>query len=247
MCAAAEPRWFVLQALGWSHRDAVAFIVATLATIAIVVNGLLLQAGPHPAPMFKSSVAEAPSVAKDVMLPRTRPARVAAKPDPSVRPMPEIVADIQRELVRRGFYDGVVDGRYGPRTAAAVRDFEQVAGLQPGAEPSEALLSAIKRSNAKPAKTPSGGRPPAQPVRLDPIAEVLAAEVLARSPSKRVLAVQRALADYGYGQIKSTGVVDADTKAAIEKFERERKLPITGQASERLVRELAAITGRPLE
>jgi hypothetical protein len=41
--------------------------------------------------------------------------------------------------------------------------------------------------------------------------------------------------------------MDAETQAAIEKFERERKLPITGQASERVVRELAAMTGRPLE
>ena len=36
-------------------------------------------------------------------------------------------------------------------------------------------------------------------------------------------------------------------QAAIEKFERERKLPITGLASDRVVRELAAMTGRPLE
>ena len=65
--------------------------------------------------------------------------------------------------------------------------------------------------------------------------------------SKRVVALQRALAEYGYGQIKPSGTIDAETQAAIEKFERERRLPITGQASDRLVRELAAMTGRPLE
>ncbi|HYZ44182.1 MAG TPA: peptidoglycan-binding domain-containing protein, partial [Xanthobacteraceae bacterium] len=65
--------------------------------------------------------------------------------------------------------------------------------------------------------------------------------------SKRVVALQRALAEYGYGQIKPSGIIDAETQAAIEKFERERRLPITGQASDRLVRELAAMTGRPLE
>jgi peptidoglycan hydrolase-like protein with peptidoglycan-binding domain len=62
-----------------------------------------------------------------------------------------------------------------------------------------------------------------------------------------VIALQRALAEYGYGQIKPSGIVDPDTQAAIEKFERERKLPITGQPSDRVVRELAAMTGRPLE
>ena len=62
-----------------------------------------------------------------------------------------------------------------------------------------------------------------------------------------MLAVQRALAEAGYGQIKPTGGYNPETRAAIEKFERERKLPITGQASDRVVRELAAMTGRPLE
>ena len=65
--------------------------------------------------------------------------------------------------------------------------------------------------------------------------------------SRRVIGLQRALAQYGYGQIKPTGMVDAETRAAIEKFERERKLPVTGQPSERVTRELAGLTGRPLD
>src|SRR5262249_6066434 len=67
------------------------------------------------------------------------------------------------------------------------------------------------------------------------------------APSRRVLAVQRALTDFGYGQVKPTGVMSAETKSAIERFERERKLPVTGQISDRLTRELAGITGRPIE
>ena len=236
----------MLQRLGWSHRDALGFMVVVLAAVAIVVNGLLLQAGPHPAPMFKDTVAAIPATpkesskdaAKDAakVLPRARPPETTGKADP--RPTPEIVADIQRELARRGFYDGVVDGRYGPRTDAAVRDFEQASGLKASTEPNEALLAAIKRSNTKPPKAPSGLRPQLQQIRLEPGAD---------AASKRVVAVQRALAEYGYGQIKPTGTVDADTKVAIERFERERRLPITGQISDRFTRELAAVTGRPLE
>jgi peptidoglycan hydrolase-like protein with peptidoglycan-binding domain len=248
--AADAPRFAALLRLGWSRRDAVGFIVAVLAVVAIVVNGLLLQAGPHPAPMFKDTVAAIPSASKEAskqgskesskdaarVLPRARPPETTGKAES--RPTAEIIADIQRELARRGFYDGVIDGRYGPRTDAAVRDFEQASGLKASTEPNEALLAAIKRSNAKPPKAPSGLRPPVQQIRAEPGPD---------AASKRVLAVQRALAEYGYGQIKSTGAVDADTKVAIERFERERRLPITGQVSDRLARELVVVTGRPLE
>jgi hypothetical protein len=64
---------------------------------------------------------------------------------------------------------------------------------------------------------------------------------------RRVAAVQRALTEYGYGQLKPTGTVGSDTQAAIQKFERERKIPVTGQVSDRLVRELATVIGRPVE
>jgi hypothetical protein len=65
--------------------------------------------------------------------------------------------------------------------------------------------------------------------------------------SRRVAAVQRALTEYGYGQLKPTGTVGSDTQAAIQKFERERKIPVTGQMSDRLVRELTATIGRPID
>jgi hypothetical protein len=74
----------------------------------------------------------------------------------------------------------------------------------------------------------------------DPIADLI-------GPSPRIAALQQALSDFGFGQIKPTGTTDPQTSAAIEKFERARNLPITGQVSERVVRELAAMTGRTLE
>ena len=64
---------------------------------------------------------------------------------------------------------------------------------------------------------------------------------------RRIAAVQRALTEYGYGQLKPSGLIGADTQAAILKFERDRKLPPTGQMSERLVKELSHMTGRPID
>lgn len=76
--------------------------------------------------------------------------------------------------------------------------------------------------------------------RDDPIADLI-------GPSPRIAAIQRALSDYGYGQITPSGTLDEATSAAIEKFEREHRLPVTGEVSDRLMRELAALVGHPLQ
>jgi peptidoglycan hydrolase-like protein with peptidoglycan-binding domain len=235
------------------RKDVIAWIGAGAASLAIMINALFLQNGPHPAPIFANKPPPAPVVvaaapparpviATDatgtttggVMLPRPRPPEIEPVRNGPQRPQTEITADIQKELAKRGFYDGAADGLYGAKTDAAIRDFEQAAGLKPGSMLDENLLRTIIRSNAKP-------RPAAAvEQRSDPIAELLA-------PPNKVIAVQRALSDYGYGQIKPTGVPGPETQAAIEKFERDRKLPVTGQISENVTRELAAMTGRPLE
>jgi peptidoglycan hydrolase-like protein with peptidoglycan-binding domain len=196
------------------------------------VNALFLQRGPHPAPIFATQPAMAQESPAAVPHP---PVEEPAAPVSVMRSPAQIIGDIQRELNRKGYYDGAVDGIWGAKTDAAARDFVQATGLKINADASESLLHAIVLSAPK-AKSALA----AAPVRNDPIAELIA-------PSKQVLAVQRALADFGYGQIKPTGVYDPATQAAIEKFERDRKLPVTGLISEQLLRELAAMTGRPLE
>jgi peptidoglycan hydrolase-like protein with peptidoglycan-binding domain len=139
-------------------------------------------------------------------------------------------------LSRKGFYDGPADGIWGSKTDVAVRDFLQASGLKVNPEANQNLLRAISSYVAKPGAAAAAPNPPA----TDPIAKLIA-------PSKRIVSIQRALADFGYGQIKATGVYDPETRSAIEKFERDHRLPVTGQISDRFVRELAAMTGRPLE
>jgi hypothetical protein len=165
---------FALAArFGWAPRDALAFMVGVAGAVAVVVNALFLQSGPHPAPLLKTS-----------LLPL------------------------------------------------------------PGPEATNSVAVAVPRPRA-PEATPAKAEPPrsataaTSSARSDGIADLLS--------TRRVAALQKALAQYGYGQIKPTGAVDAETRAAIERFERERKLPVTGQPSERLVRELTALTGRPLD
>ena len=117
------------------------------------------------------------------------------------------------------------------------------AEVRPAEVKPAAAVSVVAKTNAAPAASANATRPPAPiPVssRGDPVGDLIIA-------SRRVAAVQRALTDYGYGQLKPTGNVGSETLAAIQKFERDRKLPITGQMSDRLVRELSAVTGRAID
>lgn len=95
---------------------------------------------------------------------------------------------------------------------------------------------------AKPAAATAALRPPAAvpATRSDPVGDLIVS-------TRRVAAVQRALTEYGYGQLKPTGVIGTDTQAAIQKFERDRKMPPTGQLSDRLIKDLTVLTGRPIE
>jgi hypothetical protein len=92
----------------------------------------------------------------------------------------------------------------------------------------------------------STGAPTAEPAAVTrPPAPIPATAQSAGA--RRVAGVQRALTQYGYGQLKPTGAVGSDTQAAIIKFERDRKLPVTGQMSDRLVKELSAMIGHPID
>ena len=103
------------------------------------------------------------------------------------------------------------------------------------------LANPVKTASAPAAVPAAIARPPA------PIPAAPRADAIAGSGSRRVAAVQRTLTEYGYGQLKPTGTVGSDTQVAIQKFERARKIPVTGQMSDRLVQELAAVVGHPID
>jgi peptidoglycan hydrolase-like protein with peptidoglycan-binding domain len=220
----------LLRVLLRRPRDSFAAIVAGCAGIAILFNALFMQSGPHPAPIFTNKLSSV-ALETDQVAPASQ-GKAEVKAEAAPRSRSDVVAEIQRELGRHGFYGGPTDGVYGPKTDAAIRDFEHQAGLRPSAEPNDLLLASIARSAIK-----------AQPVaiqRNDPIAALLA-------PNPRIVAVQRALTDFGYGPVHPTGLYDTETRSAIERFEKARRRPMTGQITDQLVRDLAALTGRPLE
>jgi hypothetical protein len=138
-------------------------------------------------------------------------------------------------------------------SAASLVIIVNAVALQSGARPAPFVVNAPALQPPPDAVRPRLAEAPSPPLPAaspraegvatrtnDPIAEFI-------DTSSRVVAVQRALTNYGYGQIKPTGVLDQPTRLAIEKFEREHKLPVTGRMSHRLIGDLSAMVGHPLD
>jgi Putative peptidoglycan binding domain len=214
-------RNLALRILLHSPKDTVAGLVAFAAVSAIVANALFLQTGRHPAPMFGTVInLPAPSAAAlSNPLPRPRPLAADSLPlEP--KPMEFRVAEPKGTE------------KAAEKPPPAERAAEATASTSISADPLTNLVKATTTAS------------PSQSVVARPPAAIPAPQ----SPAmRRVAAVQRALSEYGYGQLKVTGSISGETQAAIQKFEREHKMPLTGQLSDRLLRELGAAIGHPVE
>jgi hypothetical protein len=134
--------------------------------------------------------------------------------------------------------------------------------LQPGPHPAPifAIAAPVAAAVSNEAAPPSHPHAPvAEIVRSEPNPIPVKAPAVAhtqaptRDPignlinSSRPLGpIQRALSEFGYGPLETNGTLGPNTRAAIERFERDHKMPVTGQISDRLIRELSNMTGRPL-
>ncbi len=213
-------RGLVLRILLHSPKDLVAGALAVAAIGAVVANALFLQSGPHPSPMFGSVVTlPAPAPSSVSPLPRPRPAEATKAEAAPAEPR-------------------AVESKAADIKASDTKAVEPKASDTKAADP---LTNLVKATSAAPVATSSIPRPPASipfPSHNDN---------LAPGGSRRVAAVQRALTENGYGQLKPTGTIGSDTQAAIARFERDRKIPATGQMSDRMVHELAAMIGHSID
>jgi hypothetical protein len=223
-------RGLVLRILLYSPKDMVAGALAFAAVTAILANALFLQAGRHPAPMFGVSFAMPAAVPVTVgPLPRVRPV-AADVTAPDLRVVEPKLAESKAPELRSP----------DPRTSES-KTFEFKASESKASESkateskaADPLTNLVKTTGAVPVVS-NVMRPPA----LIPHTAV--------SGSRRVAAVQRVLTQYGYGQLRPTGTVGSDTQAAIQKFEQDHNVPVTGQISDRLVNQLVAMVGHPID
>jgi len=214
---AEAERGLAMRILLHSPKDMVAGLLAFAAVSAIIANALFLQAGRHPSPMF-GTVTRMPAAASAPASPLPRP-----RPVEAAARVADPVPTSEPRVIELKSADPKSDAKGDPK--------------------SDPMTNLVK-ATAAPQATPSNvARPPAS-IPAASRNETIANQTPA---SRRVAAVQRTLTEYGYGQLKPTGTAGSDTQAAIQKFERERKLPVTGQVSDRLVKEPTVMIGRPVD
>ncbi|MGH6809156.1 MAG: peptidoglycan-binding domain-containing protein [Ensifer adhaerens] len=178
--------------------------------------------------------------------------RVASVPDTSAS---ALVADIQKELNRIGLYDGVPDGRSGPRTSAAILRFEKQAGRpETGTASAELLRTLRATAGQKMAAAMPASRPYADPKRAVADADPVAAAIRSAETDKMlipraeipvsselVLNIQKGLSNLAYADIVVDGVAGDQTRAAIRHFEKHYRLPQTGEPNAKVLKKLKEI------
>ena len=210
-------RNLVMRVLLHSPKDTVAGLVAVAAISAIVANALFLQTGRHPAPMFGTVI----------NLPAPSSAALSS-PLPRPRPVGADVSPLEPKAT-----EFRADPKPAERVAekAPEKPVEATVSTPRSGDP---LTNLVKATTSTPPSV-AIARPPAPiPVQQSPAA-------------RRIAGVQRALSEYGYGNLKITGTMSGETQSAIQKFEREHKMQVTGQVSDRLLRELGGVIGHPVE
>lgn len=120
---------------------------------------------------------------------------------------------------------------------------EDIAPTPPARPTTRPVTAAPAASDNSTPAAPDAARPAAR----DSIGQLIRNVGIAEDDGARVLAAQRALLKLGYGPLKADGIAGTETRRALERFERDRKLPVTGEFGPRVLRELSAASGQPID
>ena len=141
---------------------------------------------------------------------------------PASPPTRAFVALVQDKLLRSGHDPGPVDGLMGSATRAAIRAFQAARQIPITGEISEELLRELDTASLErtaPPPTPESSAPAA--------------------PTRALIArVQERLARSGHDPGPADGIMGPKTRAAIRVFQVAKDIPVTGEVSEELLREL---------
>jgi peptidoglycan hydrolase-like protein with peptidoglycan-binding domain len=128
---------------------------------------------------------------------------------------PVHVAQVQHLLKAAGFYNGAIDGSWGPATARAADKFRSEHGLEANAGLDIALLRAMNRERAAVPKLPEA-------------AMLRTAGVPLHAGTEAIRALQRELSKKGHEAGGVDGVWGENTRQALREFQRQHDLETTG-------------------
>lgn len=171
----------------------------------------------------------------------------------------QMVMDIQKELIRRGLYNGAPDGVIGPRTSAAILFFEETVGMPQKGDATPDVLAALKTDSAGPSTIPAE-RPredvSSKAAAEDPVAAAIrsAEKTIKTAPTPSpqaqsakltsvdlVLKIQKGLSNMAYSNVGVDGVAGEATRNAIRHFQKHYSLPETGEPSDAVLKKLKEI------
>lgn len=184
--------------------------------LGITVNALWLQTGQRLSPAAQMAAA---TLASQPPLPPVRPA-------PQDLPRPVQTTPVQQAVAT-------------PSSGQAATASASPVARQPQTSNAAVVTQASRRDEigdllrAQEPGSTSDGRSPGSDAR----------SAAATGEVRNLVTAQRALIKLGYPIARADGRMGEETRIAIERFERERKLPVTRELSPRTQRELAAIAG----
>ncbi len=225
----------------------------------IFVNAVWYQPGKHPSPMFSTrGEAVTSSVTADAGTAQPPIAQVQAQPvvakveEQSVAPQVdaetktaadrEILREVQTALSVRGYYSGKLDGVFGSRTKKAIMDFQRDNSLeQTGSYDVRLLTQVLMSASARPQEMPVKKLTTAS-IKKPTIKKVATTKL--EKPAKAdglVARIQAGLKAYGYDDIKVDGKMGQQTATAIQRFQLDYGMKITGEPSEQVLQKLQSI------
>ncbi|MFG1396606.1 peptidoglycan-binding domain-containing protein [Roseixanthobacter pseudopolyaromaticivorans] len=253
--------------LGLRFADGLAALVALAMTGAVLANVFVMQSGTRPGPLpGGTAVPIAP-----VPMPKPQAANggagsthvpaAALSPTPMASTAVPITTAPAGGILGTVNISGATNAPATPAGAGAPMNIAPTRAAAPAAPAQSAAAAAAAAILMPPAAVPGGAgtaktgaaavRPPA---RLPGVA-VSGTDAVTGSvrppaelaPSPRILGVQKTLAKLGYGPLKPDGKPGLETRLAIQRFERDRNLPPDGEISDRVVKELIAVSGTVID
>jgi hypothetical protein len=130
-----------------------------------------------------------------------------------------------------------------------------VATPAPAPVPPQAVPIPARRPDPVAAVPPPALIVPEVPARPasgpDPIGAMIRASDPSAAPDAKsdpkLSNAQKALAKLGYGPLRADGLMGATTRQALERFERDHNLPVTGSLGQRTTRQLASSAGTKID